>query len=78
MKYVIILGDGMADFPQAVLGGKTPLMVAKKPYIESLAKKGELGLFVTVPPKMKPGSDVANLSVLGYNPDKCYVECRVF
>ena len=72
MKYVIILGDGMADFPQSFLGGKTPLMLAKKPYIDSLAKKSEMGLAKTVPDKMKPGSDVANLSVLGYDPHECY------
>lgn len=72
MKYVVILGDGMADFPQTLLGGKTPLMLAKKPYIDSLAKKSEVGLFKTVPDNMKPGSDVANLSVLGYDPNQGY------
>ena len=72
MKYVVILGDGMADFRQSFLDNKTPLMVANKPYIDSLAKVGELGLCKTVPCGMKPGSDVANLSVLGYNPHDCY------
>lgn len=72
MKYVVILGDGMADYPQAVLGGKTPLELAKKPNIDSLCAKGEIGLVKTVPDGMKPGSDVANLSVLGYNPKECY------
>lgn len=72
MKYVVILGDGMADYKQAALGGKTPLMVANKPYIDGLAKKSEVGLCKTVPDGMKPGSDVANLSVLGYDPLKCY------
>lgn len=72
MKYVVILGDGMADYRQAVLDGKTPLMVANKPFTDSLVPTGELGLAKTVPCGMKPGSDVANLSVLGYNPHDCY------
>ncbi len=72
MKYVIILGDGMADYRQPSLNGKTPLMLAKKPYIDALAKVSEVGLCKTVPCGMKPGSDVANLSVLGYNPHDCY------
>lgn len=72
MKYVVFLGDGMADYRQQFLGDKTPLMLAKKPNIDALAKKGEVGLAKTVPCGMKPGSDVANLSVLGYNPKDCY------
>ena len=72
MKYVVILGDGMADFPNEKLGGKTPLMLAKKPNIDALSLKGELGLCTTVPCGMKPGSDVANLSVLGYDVKACY------
>ena len=72
MKYVIILGDGMADYRQPSLNGKTPLMIAKKPCIDALAKVSEVGLCKTVPCGMKPGSDVANLSVLGYNPHDCY------
>ena len=72
MKYVVILGDGMADYPQEILKGKTPLAVANKPYIDELAKKSELGLVRTVPFGMKPGSDVANLSVLGYDPKESY------
>lgn len=72
MKYVVILGDGMADYPQPSLNGKTPLMIAKKPNIDYLAKHGEVGLCRTVPCGMKPGSDVANLSVLGYDPHDCY------
>ena len=72
MKYVVILGDGMADFRQPFLSGKTPLMIAKKPYIDSLVKLSEVGLCRTVPCGMKPGSDVANLSVLGYDPKECY------
>ena len=72
MKYVVILGDGMADYRQSFLGDKTPLMLANKPFIDSLAKVSEVGLCQTVPCALKPGSDVANLSVLGYNPLECY------
>ena len=72
MKYVVILGDGMADYRQSFLDNKTPLMVANKPFIDGLAKVSEVGLAKTVPCSMKPGSDVANLSVLGYNPKECY------
>ena len=72
MKYVVILGDGMADYRQPSLNGKTPLMIAKKPNIDALAPLSEVGLCTTVPRGMKPGSDVANLSVLGYNPHDCY------
>ena len=72
MKYAVILGDGMADYPVNELGGKTPLEVANKPFIDSLARISEVGLVKTVPAGLKPGSDVANLSVLGYNPFDCY------
>lgn len=72
MKYIVMLGDGMADYPIEALGGKTPLEVAKKPNIDRLAQDGELGMVKTVPEGMKPGSDVANLSAMGYDPLKCY------
>ena len=72
MKYVIVLADGMADEPLAQLGGKTPMEVAHKPAMDALAKCGQVGLVNTVPGGMKPGSDVANLSVMGYNPSDCY------
>ncbi len=72
MKYVVVLGDGMADRPIPELGGKTPLEVAKKPNIDALCMKSQVGLVRTVPQGMKPGSDVANLSVLGYDPSVCY------
>ncbi len=72
MKYIVILGDGMADEPIAQLGGKTPLEYANTPVMDELASKGEIGLVQTVPPSMKPGSDVANLAVLGYDPTKNY------
>ncbi|PKM50118.1 MAG: cofactor-independent phosphoglycerate mutase [Firmicutes bacterium HGW-Firmicutes-7] len=72
MKYVVILGDGMADEPLEQLGLKTPLEVANKPTIDKLSMKGELGLVSTIPKGMSPGSDTANLSVMGYNPKKYY------
>lgn len=72
MKYVVILGDGMADYPLSELNGKTPLDVAQKPFIDELCKISNIGLIKTVPDGMKPGSDVANLSVLGYNPKEVY------
>lgn len=72
MKYIVMLGDGMADYPIEKLGGKTPLEVAKKPNIDRLACGGELGMIKTVPEGLKPGSDVANLSAMGYNPLQCY------
>ncbi len=72
MKYIVVLGDGMADRPLEELSGKTPLSYAKKPVMDELAKKGEIGLLHTIPEGMKPGSDTANLSVLGYDPQKYY------
>lgn len=72
MKYVIFLGDGMADYPCDSLGGKTPLSVANKPNIDALCAKGEIGLVKTVDDTLAPGSDVANLSVLGYDPMQYY------
>ncbi len=72
MKYVVILGDGMSDYPLKELNGKTPLEVADKPFIDSLAKVSETGLLKTVPSGMKAGSDVANLSVLGLQPEISY------
>lgn len=72
MKYIIILGDGMADRPITELENKTPLEYAKTPMMDELAHKGELGLVHTIPEGMKPGSDTANLSVLGYDPKKYY------
>jgi len=72
MKYVVILGDGMADYPMPELDNKTPLQYAKKPNIDMLATKGSVGLVKTVPEGIPPGSDVANLSVMGYNPTIYY------
>lgn len=68
MKYIVVLGDGMADEPLAELDHKTPLMAAETPQLDELAGKSELGLAYTIPEGMKPGSDTANLAVLGYNP----------
>lgn len=72
MKSIVILLDGAADTPVAELGGKTPLEVAKKPNIDSLASSGEMGMVTTVPEGLPPGSDVANLAVFGYDPQKYY------
>ncbi len=72
MKYVVVLGDGMADYPVDELGGETPLDVANHPAMDYLAQNGEFGLAQTVPVGMKPGSDTANLSVFGYDPRVCY------
>ena len=72
MKYVVILGDGMADEPLAALNGKTPLDYANTPCMDRMACQGTMGLVQNVPEGMAPGSDVANLSVLGYDPSRCY------
>jgi 2,3-bisphosphoglycerate-independent phosphoglycerate mutase len=72
MKLVILLGDGMADRPLAALQGRTPLQAAKKPNMDLLAKRGRNGQALTVPEGFPPGSDVANLSVMGYAPSLYY------
>ena len=72
MKYIVVLGDGMADEPLEELGGKTPLEYAETPQMDALAKAGEIGMIKTVPEGMSPGSDTANLSVLGYDPKIYY------
>lgn len=72
MKYIVILGDGMSDYPLAELGGKTPLEVASKPTIDYMCQRGTVGLVNNVPPTLSPGSDVANLSAMGYDPLKYY------
>lgn len=72
MKYIIVLGDGMADRPIKELEGKTPLMAANTPVMDDLAGKGEIGLVHTIPEGMSPGSDTANLAVLGYDPKRYY------
>lgn len=72
MKYIILIGDGMADYPIPELGGKTPLEVADIPNMNLIAQKGKLGMVRTIPQGLSPGSDIANLSILGYNPKQYY------
>jgi 2,3-bisphosphoglycerate-independent phosphoglycerate mutase len=72
MKYVIIVGDGMADYPVESLGGKTPLMAARTPHMDWMANQGEIGLVRTVPDGFNPGSEIANLSIFGYDPVRYY------
>lgn len=72
MKYVVVLGDGMADYRMPQLGNRTPLQCAKKPNIDYLAANGETGMVRTIPEGIPPGSDAANLSVMGYDPKKYY------
>ena len=67
-KYLVVLGDGMADEPIDALDGKTPLEYANTPAMDALAKKSEIGMVATIPQGMSPGSDTANLAVPGYNP----------
>ncbi len=68
MKYVILVGDGMGDYPLGELGGRTPLEYAATPNLDELARRGELGCARTIPPGMEPGSDIANLAIMGYDP----------
>ena len=72
VKYIVLLGDGMADWPLDELGGKTPLQVAHKPNMDTLAKRSLMGMVKTVPDGMPAGSDVANLSAFGFNPREVY------
>ena len=72
MKYIVILGDGMADEPIEALGGKTPLEYADTPTLDAYAPRSEIGMVDTIPEGMSPGSDTANLSVIGYNPREYY------
>jgi 2,3-bisphosphoglycerate-independent phosphoglycerate mutase len=72
MKYLIMLGDGMADYGIDLLGGKSPLEYARTPNMDRIAASGTLGLIDTIPKGLPPGSDVANLAVLGYDPTHCY------
>lgn len=72
MKYLVVLGDGMADRPLEELGGKTPLEYADTPVMDAYSKMSEIGMVHTIPDGMKPGSDTANLSVLGYDPKEYY------
>ena len=69
-KYVILVGDGMGDYPLEELDGKTPLEAARTPHMDQLAARGVLGWVQTIPPACEPGSDIANLSLMGYDPLK--------
>ncbi len=72
MKYIVLLGDGMSDEAVKELDGKTPLQAASTPNMDAMARRGKIGLARTVPKGLPPGSDVANLSVFGYDPRTCY------
>ena len=72
MKYIVVVGDGMADYSIPELNNKTPLQAAHKPFMDSIAAKGRNGLLKTIPDELSPGSDVAILSVLGFDPKKFY------
>ncbi|MCX7857518.1 MAG: cofactor-independent phosphoglycerate mutase [Deltaproteobacteria bacterium] len=72
MKFLVLIGDGMGDFPLKELDGKTPLMVAKKPYMDMMASRGVCGKVITVPEGYPPGSDIACMSLFGYDPKKYY------
>ena len=70
MKYIILLGDGMADYPIDELNNKTPLQVAETKWMDSIASRGRLGMVQTIPQGLAPGSDIANLNILGYDPNR--------
>ena len=72
MKYIVLVGDGMADYPIKEIGERTPLEVARTPNMDYIAKFGRLGRVKTIPDKMSPASDVANISIMGYDPQKYY------
>jgi 2,3-bisphosphoglycerate-independent phosphoglycerate mutase len=72
MKYLVLIGDGMGDRPLKELGGKTPLMAARTPNMDALAQRGEVGLARTIPPGLPKGSEIANLSIFGYDPKRYY------
>jgi 2,3-bisphosphoglycerate-independent phosphoglycerate mutase len=78
MKYVILLGDGMADYPIKELGSKTPLQVAKTESMDAIASGGTIGMVQTIPQGLSPGSDIANLSILGYDPKRYYTGRAVY
>jgi 2,3-bisphosphoglycerate-independent phosphoglycerate mutase len=72
LKYIMLVPDGMADLPMAELDGQTPMMAARTPNFDALAEVSLVGSVLTVPPGMYPGSDVANMDLLGYDPRKYY------
>ena len=72
-KYIILIGDGMADWPIPAIGNRTPLEAAEKPNMDFMAANGAVGMVQVVPEDMYPGSDVSNLSILGYDPAVVYL-----
>ncbi len=78
MKYIILLGDGMADYPIKELGDKTPLEAAKTESMDAIASRGKTGMVNTIPQGLSPGSDIANLSILGYDPNRYYTGRSVY
>ena len=78
MKYVMMIGDGMADYPIEELGNKTPLEVAKTESMDAIASRGTIGMVRTIPQGLSPGSDIANLSILGYDPKRYYTGRAVY
>ena len=78
MKTIVILADGAADEPIVELGNKTPLQAANKPYIDLLAAKGKSGELDTIPEGFKPGSEIANVCVLGYGVPKVFAWALIF
>lgn len=72
LKYIVLVADGMADYPLEELGGKTPLEVARTTNMDFLAQQGKVGITCFVPKGMTPGSDIANLSIFGYDPVKYF------
>jgi len=72
MKYIVLVADGMADYPVDELGGRTPIEAARTPNMDFIARNGRLGRVKTVPDKMIPASDVANMSILGCDPSAYY------
>ena len=72
MKYIVVVPDGMADYPVEILGNKTPLEVAHTSNMDYLAQQGAVGLVQTIPDHMSPGSDIGNLAIMGYDPRKYF------
>ena len=72
MKYLVLIGDGMADHPLEVLGGRTPLEAADAPALDALVARGMVGQYCPIPEGMPPGSDVGNLTLFGYNPRETF------
>ena len=78
MKYIILLGDGMADYPIKELGNRSPLEAANTESMDIIASRGKIGMVNTIPQGLSPGSDIANLSILGYDPHRYYTGRSVY